>query len=426
MRTGSGLRRGSRCGVRRSRSRGAVSLEAEMQKHWDPGALASATLAKAFLAYLGVTEPPPSGALNRLALPEDQLLAALRGNRLVGFAASLADAQPDFPLDDPIHQSLRTARNRIKMRQLIQTSAAVAARDALSEWSVPALFIKGAFQSELLYQDPAMRGLGDLDILVAEEDFASALEALEGIDAKAIDVPTDARIARKLARVHHAAALELRKTPIDLHRRVDPARRPMPLDVARIAMNADNRVTWNSNEFATLSQVDTAILIACHGCKDGWSEMRSAVDFASAALRPGSEFTIEELQDRALSLRVGGRVEVALAIAKWLVPEVPAPSRRAERMAHWAWYRHRRGRHPRYSPKPHEAATAFAYACLAEGDSASVGYGLMRLAWLPSALVDERLPTAIKLALPFAAPAVVGRRIWRRSRGEAHAATRTS
>lgn len=122
------------------------------------------TVRKADLAQLS---PADWGALYDLALK--QRVIAFLYHRLK--AQSLLDAAPE-----DIRQSLLNMhrQNAVRNMRLYHEFRQIAG--ALQAASIPLIVLKGAYLAEAVYQNIALRQMGDMDLLVPKEDLAAASE----------------------------------------------------------------------------------------------------------------------------------------------------------------------------------------------------------------------------------------------------------
>lgn len=95
-----------------------------------------------------------------------------------------------------------------------------------SRESIRSCLLKGISYSSTIYDDPAERPMGDIDLMVPEQDVRRALVALKDIGFK---LRPGKRVHR--ARTHHAVTLDRPPVSLDLHRSmVQPWRSSIDLD----------------------------------------------------------------------------------------------------------------------------------------------------------------------------------------------------
>jgi hypothetical protein len=300
---------------------------------------------------------------------------------------------------------------KTNQRQVIaHVAAAARLQHALSEVGIKALFIKGAFQAKQATGDPAGRGSGDLDLFVEPDKFELALEAIISAGAILVDKKLSKPLAEKVAQVHHASALQISGIPIDLHRRLDPNPDRMQLRFDALWRERET-VQLAGVDFSTLSPIDACVLVASHGCRDNWLQIRQLVDFAQSLNRVQSEgFDLGHLEQRAVEQGVARRMAVALAVTKILLPELPNQSESAKQLARWTWSRYRSGRVD-MARTPRHSISMFTYSALSEEGLQGLFYSRRRLIWLTSTNVDPLFPNQSLWAYPLLAPVNVIRRM---------------
>jgi hypothetical protein len=180
------------------------------------------------------------------AATTERLLAALdaHGALPLLYAATRGGLAVDVPVDARFR--LRAAYMAAGAHNAVLLETIGALSDALEAAGARALLLKGAALLALGYENPALRPMVDVDLLVAEPELAAAAAAVVSLGFQ--EVASDAG-----DRLHHAAFVGRASadTPVlvELHRRLflsPPLDRGLPpsalLARARPAMLADRRV----------------------------------------------------------------------------------------------------------------------------------------------------------------------------------------
>lgn len=380
---------------------------------WDPLNLVALVWAKQLLSKSGITDPPSSRLWETLCADDALTRSALSRHRLIPAAAAWVADHPEPLVSIAIQKWLITEQTRVRRQTLALIAAANQIQLALAGSDIKTLFVKGPFQAKRATGDPAGRETGDLDVLVNPKDFDRALRTLVSEGATLTGKQVDARIARRISQVHHATALQVAGFDVDLHQRLDPNPRRMHTRFRHLWMQRDV-VQIAGIDFATLSPIDACLLVASHGSRDSWLQIRQIVDFAQliARLRAGGT-DLDPLQERARQYGVSGRLAVALAVARLLVPEIPPQPKPAERLAAWTRNRYRKGGLSVYSRTPRQAASVFIFSMLSENSASDMGFSLRRLIWSTSTNVEPLFANQATWAYPMLAPVNVVRRMIR-------------
>ncbi len=389
-----------------------------MAGSWNRGAFGAAVWAKQVLASRGLTEPVAKNVWQQANVNQGPLVWALSGHRLIPAAADLLECQPQMNVPLGLSADIANRNRSLRLAAIPLLSTAAQVQLTLSNAGIDTIFIKGPFQSFQQTGDFTSRGAGDVDVLVDAEVAEGAIASLREAGCLFHEPGVADYLAPRLVDVTHAASLSLSGLAIDLHRRLDPdpERMTVPFDVL---LGRSDTIKPGGVAFRTLDPVDSCVLIASHGARDNWSQLRGIVDFVIAA--SGESLTIdpESLLDRASEFGVRRRMQLAIEVSRTLVPEWPSQSRRSRAMARWAWKRIRAGRLTRSSGRPRDVVGTYAFWVASEGEAASLRYGVKRLVWLPSGMVGVNLPRGVQWAYPALAPAlVVARVVQRASHGD--------
>lgn len=207
-------------------------------------------------------------------------------------------------------QLLGAAAHRMKMVSRLSDLLA-----CLSRANIRVLAFKGPTLSQLIYRDPFQREYGDLDLMVAGEDFLRAKTSLAAIGYKD-GYPSFPSKGQEAAIFRFYKAQSLHNHDIGCH--VDLHWKLLSQWVAFDVCFEQLWATRQRVEMAGLCQVDTfsnefqVLFLAFHGSQDGWPKLKQLLDLALAlnTLAIDSELLYEiagprrPLLDRAVSLAV--------------------------------------------------------------------------------------------------------------------------
>lgn len=156
---------------------------------------------------LGCWEPPSRGPMQEWAWSD--LLGFVARERLEGL---LVSAVADFGLSvtDSQEQDIAAMESRLVLADRLLVAIAGTVSQALDLRGIEHRLLKGLALGRLDYGDPLWRSSGDVDLLVAPEDYAESATVLAGMGAK---VPTlDSR--------EKSFAASLQRVEVDVHRRI--------------------------------------------------------------------------------------------------------------------------------------------------------------------------------------------------------------
>lgn len=192
---------------------------------------------------------------------------------------------------DHIAASLRAEQHR---------AIAIEAVDTLARAGVPVALFKGASYAGWLYDEPAVRPMTDIDLLVPPHAFDAATAALTA---------TGYRLAKAArSRFHHAVALKRPGAAIDLHR--------SPIQIGRAAIDFD--AVWRRAVPASwvpgalhLDPIDETLFHIGHLARHELIVVLISYVDAGRLLRRVDR---EHLLERAASWRFRRVVELSLAV----------------------------------------------------------------------------------------------------------------
>lgn len=259
---------------------------------------------------------------------------ALSQHGLLGHFDAVADR---LDVERETRRQLLIQSRALKMVARGRIAPAAQIREVLLTAGIRPLFTKGIFLAEVVWGRPDARGAGDIDVVVETDDLARAVAALMAAGAHLDPATSDLRPSPLDRRMHHGLTLDFEGVSIDLHYRLDD----MPDVLAQplwMLVERGRSVDLNGEAFDTTGDLDSALLTANHGGRDGWPKWGGVLDFA--ALRRAGTFTDEELIEAGLAQGMGQRVPLALELARIVDPTIPPQPQAAQVLARRAFSTH--------------------------------------------------------------------------------------
>lgn len=235
----------------------------------------------------------------------------------------LAPSSRALGLAPEIVEALQLGQRRAQFEAMALVADTVAIVDALTSAGVRHLVLKGAALAVQTTGSAVSRGPGDVDVLVAPESVADAVEAL--VDSglwfdHAFCPPPGSPLFPAVQRTQMESVLWLGKREVDLHWRLDVPRAALNWSFAEL-MDGAQVVPLASTSVSTLSPLHASVFSAAHGARDAWSSLRALVDHVR--LVRGEDLGV--LRDRAGAAGAGRRMDLALALGDRLLG-LPAPA----------------------------------------------------------------------------------------------------
>ncbi|MFV3131451.1 nucleotidyltransferase family protein [Niveispirillum sp. KHB5.9] len=189
------------------------------------------------------------------------------------------------------------------------------------------LVLKGIPLSCLLYGDPARRGSGDIDLLVAPADFAAAAELLRGHGHALLDgMPT---LTGDPGRDHPVRDLGLHRNGIliELHQRLTGNNHRLPLSFDELH---DQRATVMvaGSPIPIPGPPHLGLYLFVHGASHGWERLSWLADLAMLCRDAGAA---EQLYRQAAGQGMAKAAEQTFALLRYLLdcplPDLPGPAK---------------------------------------------------------------------------------------------------
>jgi len=242
-------------------------------------------------------------------------------------------------------QLFRAAYHHSRLRARATRTEIAGVLRAISGAGVPVIALKGTFLAEHVYDDEALRPMGDLDLLVPAEraeDAAAAVLALgyrwdESSSTRAVDYAThhhlrrlvlDGRLPVELHRALTRADVSWRVDPRDLWRRAQPARvrgvDALALAPEHLLLHLVLHAATHRFVVPLLAIEDIALVAERLAPTDGWPRF---VDVAHAARAGGLAYATLALARTLLAARIPDAALAALSHASDDASIVPSLAR---------------------------------------------------------------------------------------------------
>lgn len=187
---------------------------------------------------------------------------------------------------------------------------------------IPWVVLKGPALAELVYPRPDLRSYGDLDLLVAPEAFGDALEVLEGLEARVLDL--NWRLAAEMVRGEISLALPS-GTQLDLHwHPINDVgvRRRLGLTTEGLLGRAQV-AKLRGVSACVLGPLDSLVYVAVHGCLSGGYRLVWLEDLhrSVVALSPSWDELLAEARDGGVSYLVGLMLDRVRRLRRTPVPD---------------------------------------------------------------------------------------------------------
>ena len=181
-------------------------------------------------------------------------------------------------LGDELAGRLRRRGEASRLQSLLLVRELGRALTALEAAGIAVLVVKGIALAQAAHGDPAARGLGDLDLLVAPSEVGRACQALAGVGWSPAGgpAPGDGRPWDHALRFGYERCLVGKRSLVDLHWRLDPTAGALPGFASLWPRREYVRV--GDLKVPTLGRWDALLHSCSHAAKDDWRWLRSLAD----------------------------------------------------------------------------------------------------------------------------------------------------
>ena len=238
-------------------------------------------------------------------LPNSSTLAQSR------FAAL---AYTELPWDDPRKLTHSDAFTTATALHLVNKAALRALVRAWHDAGIEIILFKGFYLAELVYDHPAQRHYGDVDVIMRPHDWEMAERLARDLGWTILWN----RCASLYAFNHEEAVLALGRTVVEVHRFVIDSLSPfdgLQRRLTSAAWDGSRPVAWENTSFRALSHVDSVLLglvlaRAWSGGDDWFLKPSDYLDMKAISARFG--LRREDVERRARELRCSRSLELFL------------------------------------------------------------------------------------------------------------------
>jgi len=252
---------------------------------------------------------------------------------LVGLAGhTLARVAPDMVPDDILDAfRMNLDQARRENRALFDELARLL--EGLANNQVEAIPFKGPVLAIQAYGDLGLRTFADLDFLIRDPEIATAIATLCGLGYERKGQLT----AAQLELIHRLQGQEIMFNPavgatIEPHTRLIPNKMALDIDYAGLWRRAQ-RINVNERTMLTLAPEDDLLILAIHGGKEMWWNIKWACDVA-AFIGSHPKLDWSTVVERARAQGCLRMVLLAISLARQyfdaVVPDAIAAAERAD------------------------------------------------------------------------------------------------
>jgi hypothetical protein len=240
--------------------------------------------------------------------------------------ARLAQSGADWPVPELVRQSLKARYVRAGLENLRLLARLAALLPQLREAGIEVIVLKGAYLAQSVYGDPALRPMGDADLLVRQADLdrAAALLRADGWRERAAHESTVPGGGG-----HQLPMFERGGVHLELHWAIEDDASPFSIDGEGLWQRAvpariNGAPTW------ALSPEDLLLHLCVHAAYGhGWRQfdtgLRPLCDIAACLRRFGDRIDWGVLADRARAWHIHPSVELTLVLVRDLLGAAVPP-----------------------------------------------------------------------------------------------------
>ncbi len=270
------------------------------------------------LALLSAAEP--RAQVSPLALDDTRWNAVVRESIRHGVAplvhARLNEAAPHVSVPERARHELKAAYLRTGLENLRLFARLGAALRSLAAEGIDAIVLKGAFLAELVYGNPALRSMGDADVLVRRGDLDRVTRLLR--DQGWRQSSGDAQIAG-----HQLPTFVLDRALLEIHWAIEDDGSPFDIDTDGLWRRA-SKVRVAGVPALALAPEDLLLHLCVHASySHGWLQfsggLRPLCDIALTVRHYAGRFDWEAFVYRADTWRVRNCVWLTLVLTRELL-----------------------------------------------------------------------------------------------------------
>lgn len=192
-------------------------------------------------------------------------------------------------LPQDVRQAYRNRAMDAARRSLARVAELIRLTQALAAVGIRALPLKGVCLAQRLYGNPAMRGGGDIDLLVEPVNFWRAQDVILGLGYTPLAAPAILAEQRPLGQ-HLIRDIGYRHPQghlVELHQRLTQDPTLLPLDFETLWQDRQPMAGWG-DAVQTLSDRHLALYLCVHGAHHCWERLCWLADIAALLRHPAA------------------------------------------------------------------------------------------------------------------------------------------
>lgn len=257
----------------------------------------------------------------------DYIVQIMYAHGLLPFLHLELSALPAGYLPDKYLQFLQEhyRANDLRNRMLREEFGRMLA--VFNQAGIRAIALKGIVYASTIYEDPAAREFGDIDFLVHEKDIDQAKrlfqqQGYQPVYERMVLSGGEADLSAAQESIYRSLYHEYEfqsqdgLIDFDVHWRLLPRIYPIELPADLVWRNL-TASTIDGVQTDTLSNELNLLYLCIHAAKDGWSELKWAIDI-SELIKARDELNWEHVRSLSKQLRCEKMLQAGLMMAAWL------------------------------------------------------------------------------------------------------------
>lgn len=266
-------------------------------------------------------DPAPAASLRRLSTDEwGEFVARCNAQRVAATVyARLGSAGLKREAPPAALKALRRGYINSSHRSLWLREATRSVVGACERAGIRLIVLKGTYLSSHVYADPALREMGDVDILVQKSRLGDALRVLQEIGFRS-STPLPEDVENRVTTAKHVPRLENDKAAIEVHWTIFPPSRGESSEIVGVWERAIPVTIARADTWA-LSAEDSLLHLCGHAAYDHRFQfgLRPLVDVDRLVRKAGDDIDWPTLVDRAGVWGWGRGVYLTFQLARELL-----------------------------------------------------------------------------------------------------------
>lgn len=266
-------------------------------------------------------DPAPAASLRRMSAAQWQrLVDVCKAQRVAAIvyarlkSAGLTDEAPPQALRPLRRRYINSSHRNLWLREALHVAVTACHRAGIR-----VILLKGGYLATHVYTNPALREMGDVDLLVHKSQLGEALRALQQVGFRSRSpLPDD--IGERVNTAKHAPRLERGKAAIELHWTIFAPHRGETREIEALWARAIP-VSVARTDVLTLSLEDLLLHLCAHAAYDHRFEfgLRPLCDLDRLVRRSGADIHWPTVVERARAWEWQRGVYLALHLTRELI-----------------------------------------------------------------------------------------------------------